>query len=62
MFVVEPAFKEWVRPHEKSCQEAFARFATIHELAAAPERFSLIWPNQGGAETRAASTPIRPPW
>ena len=62
VFVVEPAFKEWVRPYEKSCQEAFARFATIHELAVAPERFSLIWPNHGGAQTLVVPTPIRPPW
>jgi hypothetical protein len=44
VFVVTPAFKTWVKPHERACEAAFAHFITPREYAAAPERYHLVWP------------------
>ncbi len=44
VFVVTPAFKTWVKPHERACEAAFAHFITPREYAASAERYHLVWP------------------
>jgi hypothetical protein len=44
VFVVTPAFKTWVKPHERACEAAFAHFITPREYASAPGRYHLVWP------------------
>jgi hypothetical protein len=44
VFLVTPRYREWVRPHEKSCEDALARFLTVEEWARHREEFPLIWP------------------
>jgi hypothetical protein len=44
VFVVTPAFKSWVKPHERACEAGFAHFLTPQDFAAAPDRYHLVWP------------------
>ncbi len=44
VFLVEPAYREFARPHEKTCAEAFARFLTLEEWRERQAELSLIWP------------------
>lgn len=44
VFVVTPAYKRWVTPHEPSCRGVFAHFRTVEELAAEVGKYTLIWP------------------
>jgi hypothetical protein len=44
VFVVTPAFQEWIKPHEKYYQEVYAHFVTVKELAANPDSYQLVWP------------------
>jgi hypothetical protein len=53
VFVVTPAYKQWIKPHEPRCREAFAHFRTVNDLAAEPERYTLVWP--GRPEAREAT-------
>ena len=46
VFVVSPAYKRWVGPHETRCRKAFAHFLTVQEWAAATDRHTLIWPER----------------
>ncbi|MEK7674200.1 MAG: hypothetical protein AAB676_00010 [Verrucomicrobiota bacterium] len=48
VFVVEPNYKQWIKPHERQFQEVFAHFVTVKELAAAPDNYTLIWPELPG--------------
>jgi hypothetical protein len=50
VFIVEPAFKEWVQPFEESCAQAFAHFVTVREYAAEAEAYALVWPLPAAAE------------
>jgi hypothetical protein len=44
VFLVGPAYREWIRGHEKVCAEAFAHFLTVEEWARRHDEFPLIWP------------------
>ena len=46
VFVVTPSYKQWVRPCEKACREAFAHFVTAEEIAGDPEKYTWIWPER----------------
>jgi hypothetical protein len=44
VFVVQPAFKEWIKPHEINYAAELVHFVTVAELEAAAGRFTLVWP------------------
>ena len=44
VFVVTPAFKQWVRPREKLYHPTGALFVTVDDFAANPEAYQLVWP------------------
>lgn len=44
IFIVTPAFKTWVKPHERACEAAFAHFVTPREFAVARDKYHLVWP------------------
>ena len=44
VFIVTPAYRQWIAPHEKAYEEACAHFITVPELLAAPTPYALIWP------------------
>jgi hypothetical protein len=44
VFVVQPAFKEWIVPREQPYTVENLRFLTAADIAAAPENYRLIWP------------------
>lgn len=44
VFVVQPAFKEWIVPREQPYTVENLRFLTVADIAAAPENYRLIWP------------------
>jgi len=46
IFVVTPAYREWVKPHEQQCREAFAHFRTVNDLAAEPDSYAFLWPER----------------
>ncbi len=54
VFVVEPNYQQWVKPHERQFQEVFAHFVTVKELAAAPDHYTLIWPELPGPSQESA--------
>jgi hypothetical protein len=45
VFVVQPAFKEWMAPREQLYIVVNLRFLTIADIAAAPGDYRLIWPD-----------------
>lgn len=45
LFIVEPDYKEWVKPHEPACALANAKFATVREFAEMRDLCTPIWPN-----------------
>jgi hypothetical protein len=45
IFVVVPAYKQWVKPHEKLYQEVDAYFMTVQEFAGTHDHSCLIWPD-----------------
>jgi len=46
VFVVQPAFKEWIVPREQPYTVENVRFLTVADIAAAPGDFRLIWPER----------------
>ncbi len=44
VFVVQPAFKEWIMPREQPYTMENLRFLTVADIAAAPGDYRLIWP------------------
>jgi hypothetical protein len=60
VFVVQRAFKEWIKPREKAYNDLLIHFMVIAELAAAPAEYNLIWPEKPVAETVALPL-IEPP-
>ena len=46
VFVVTPAYREWIRPTERIYREAQARFVSPSEYAAQAAEFELIWPGR----------------
>lgn len=44
VFVVKPAFKEWIVPREQTYTVENLRFLTVADVAAAPADYRLIWP------------------
>lgn len=58
VFIVTPAYKDWVKPHEKLCSEALARFLTVKEVAAEPAQYSMIWPEPPAAAAAAVIATI----
>jgi len=44
VFVVQPAFKEWIVPREQPYTVENLRFLTVADIAAAPGDYRLIWP------------------
>ncbi len=44
VFVVTPQYKEWVKAYERHYLEVSACFRTVRDLAAHPEEYVLIWP------------------
>lgn len=44
VFVVDPRFRNWIQPHEKTCNEAYAHFITPDVWARQRGDFPLIWP------------------
>ncbi|MBI4664397.1 MAG: hypothetical protein HY735_36845 [Verrucomicrobia bacterium] len=44
VFLVTPAYQQWAKSREKPYEEVAVHFSTVDELAAAPEKYSLIWP------------------
>jgi hypothetical protein len=48
LFVVTPAYKHWVRAHEKAALAAHARFLTPAEFLGATPPHRLIWPEVSG--------------
>jgi hypothetical protein len=44
VFLVTPAYREWVRPYESRCREAFAHFLSVDQIATTPEPLSFLWP------------------
>jgi hypothetical protein len=47
VFVVTPAYKQWVKPYESRCHEAFAQFLEVNDLAADPDSSTRDWVWQG---------------
>ena len=47
VFVVTPAYKQWVKPYESRCQGAFAQFLDVNDLAADPDSSTRDWVWQG---------------
>ena len=46
VFFVTPAYKQWVRPYEPRCREAFAHFRTVNELDGESDNYTIIWPDR----------------
>lgn len=44
VFLVDPRYREWVKPHEKACAEALAHFLTVDEWRAKAADYPLLWP------------------
>ncbi|HKS38463.1 MAG TPA: hypothetical protein VJW76_14815 [Verrucomicrobiae bacterium] len=49
IFVVTPGYKQWVKPHEPQCREAFAHFLTVNDLALKPDSYTFLWPERQNA-------------
>ena len=49
VFVVTPAYKQWVSSREQQYRDAFAHFLTANELAAEADQYTFIWPERGEA-------------
>ena len=47
VFVVTPAYKQWVKPYESRCHGAFAQFLDVNDLAADPDSSTRDWVWQG---------------
>ena len=43
VFVVTPAYKQWVKPYESRCRGAFAHFLNLNDLAADPDNCTQDW-------------------
>ena len=50
LFIVEPEYKAWVRPHQSACAQANAKFATLREFAGMRHECTPIWPVEVVAE------------
>ena len=44
VFVVQRAFKEWVKPFENHFNDLLIHFCVVPDLAFAPHDYNLIWP------------------
>ena len=44
VFVVQRAFKEWIRPFESEYDELLVHFCLVSDIACTPDDYSLIWP------------------
>ncbi|MCC7377623.1 MAG: hypothetical protein IT581_23380 [Verrucomicrobiales bacterium] len=44
VFLVEPAYKAWIKSREADCAAAYAHFLDLTEWARRREEFPLIWP------------------
>ena len=47
VFVVTPAYRQWVKPYESRCRGAFAQFLAVTDLAADPDTHTRDWVWQG---------------
>ena len=47
VFVVTPAYKQWVKPYESRCRGAFAQFLAVNDLATDPDGHTQDWVWQG---------------
>lgn len=46
VFVVDPEFKKWIAPREMPYTEENLQFLTVADIAAAPDNYTLIWPQR----------------
>ena len=46
VFVVQPAYMDWIKPRGKPYTDQLVHFITVAELAAAPDKYALIWPER----------------
>ena len=44
VFIVEPGYRDWIKPHENACAAACAHFLTVEEWARQRDAYPLIWP------------------
>jgi hypothetical protein len=50
VFVVQRAFKEWVKPQENQYSDLMIHFCTVSDIAFAPDKYNLIWPEKQCAQ------------
>lgn len=46
VFVVDPEFKKWIAPREMPYTDENLQFLTVADIAAAPDNYTLIWPQR----------------
>lgn len=46
VFVVQPEFRKWIAPREMPYTDENLQFLTIADIAAAPDNYTLIWPQR----------------
>jgi hypothetical protein len=46
VFIVQPAFKQWIEPREKPYVEESVHFLTVADIAKAPAEYKFIWPER----------------
>lgn len=53
VFIVQPAFKQWITPREKPFVEENVQFLTAADVAQAPGDYKFIWPERAVAACAA---------
>jgi len=46
VFIVQPAFKQWIEPREKPYLEEGVQFLTVADVAKTPADYKFIWPER----------------
>jgi hypothetical protein len=46
VFIVQPAFKDWIKPRERHCADVTVFILTVAEYAAEPDKYKLVWPER----------------
>jgi hypothetical protein len=46
VFIVQRAFKEWIKEREKRCVDVTVYFMTTSEIASAADKYKWIWPER----------------
>jgi hypothetical protein len=49
VFIVQPAFKQWVEPREKPYVEENVHFLTVADIAKSPGDYKFIWPERAAS-------------